>query len=145
MSDSVRDTKYATTSSVQGGLYDVLLALKTHINRNLNVATFAEVQKIDTSTQIVTVKPFPLIDGESEKNIDCFSCMIPNMSNGVSWVSLVDNLAIHDIVLVVFVNRNSSQAFTQLKNKQNITSLSENTDLHSDKYGVIVGLCYKYQ
>lgn len=142
MDTTNRDNKYAGNESIQGGLYDVVMALRSNIMRNLNVATLAEVQFIDTKTQIVTVKPFPLLTNEDEKNIDCFSCMIPLGTS--KWVSLVDNLSVHDVVLVVFTNRNSIQSLQQARKNQKITTLNENAELHSERFGIIVALCYKY-
>lgn len=141
-----RDSKYATTSSEQGGLLDVLLALKSNIMRGLNVATFAEVQEVDEANQIVTVRPFPLVDGESEKNIACFSCLMPHLDGeNIAWSSMTKSFGKKDVVLVVFLNRNSSQSFKQAKLKQTLSTLKENSELHSDKFGVIIGMCYKYQ
>ena len=144
-----RDPKYASTKSTQGGLYDVILALRYNIMKNLNVATLAEVQSVDSQHQIATVKPFPLIDGELSKNIDCYSCLIPKVvieddKTSVEWISLIDSLAMHDIVLVVFVNRSSSQNLEQAKANQKLTALQENSELHSDRYGMIVGLLHKF-
>ena len=141
-----RDSKYATTSSEQGGLLDVLLALKSNIMRGLNVATFAEVQEVDEANQIVTVRPFPLVEGESEKNISCFSCLMPHLDGeNIAWSSMIKSFGKKDVVLVVFLNRNSSQSFKQAKLKQTLSTLKENSELHSDKFGVIIGMCYKYQ
>lgn len=141
-----RDDKYATASSEQGGLLDVLLALKSNIMRGLNVATFAEVQGVDEVNQIVTVRPFPLIEGEKEKNIACFCCLMPQSSGEtVTWSSMTKSIGKKDVVLVVFLNRNSSQSFKQAKMKQKLSALKENSELHSDKFGVIIGICYKYQ
>ena len=68
---SNRDTKYEGVKSTQGGLYDVVMALRNNIMKGLNVATLAEVQTIDVQTQTVSVKPFPLIEGELSKNMTC--------------------------------------------------------------------------
>lgn len=140
-----RDPKYEGTKSTQGGLYDVIMALKQNIMKSLNVATLAQVQSIDEQNQIIKVKPFPLIEGESEKFIECYSCMIPIYDNkSITWISLLGQLNKKDVVLVVFLNRNSSQNLRQIKKSLNLTTLKENSELHSDKFGVIVGIVYKY-
>lgn len=141
-----RDSKYANTKSVQGGLLDVMLALKSNIMRALKVATLAEVQSIDSKTQIVKVKPFPLIEGESEKIIECETIMTPAMQdNSFTFVNLANKLSKKDIVLVVFLDRNSSQNLSQAKKKQKLSTLKENSELHSDKFGIIVALVNKYE
>lgn len=141
-----RDSKYANTQSVQGGLLDVVLALKSNIMRTLKVATLAEVQSIDTKTQIVKVKPFPLIEGESEKIIECETIMTPAMQDkSFTYVSLANQLSNKDVVLVVFLDRNSSQNLSQAKKKQTLSTLKENSELHSDKFGIIVALVNKYE
>ena len=146
---SNRDAKYEGIKSTQGGLYDVVMALRNNIMKGLNVATLAEVQTIDVQTQTASVKPFPLIEGELSKNITCYSCLMPsvkieNDTTSISWVNLIDNLAIHDVVLVVFLNRNSSQNLQQARKNQTLSTLNENSELHSDKFGIIVGLCYRF-
>lgn len=141
-----RDSKYANTKSVQGGLLDVMLALKSNIMRALKVATFAEVQSIDSKTQIVKVKPFPLIEGETEKIIECETIMTPAMQdNSFTFVNLASKLSKKDVVLVVFLDRNSSQNLSQAKKKQKLSTLKENSELHSDKFGIIVALVNKYE
>ena len=141
-----RDSKYANTQSVQGGLLDVVLALKSNIMRTLKVATLAEVQSIDSKTQTVKVKPFPLIEGESEKIIECETIMTPAMQdNAFTYVSLASQLNNKDVVLVVFLDRNSSQNLSQAKKKQKLSTLKENSELHSDKFGIIVALVNKYE
>lgn len=147
MSDAInRDSKYANTKSVQGGLLDVMLALKSNIMRALKVATLAEVQSIDSKTQIVKVKPFPLIEGESEKIIECETIMTPAMQdNSFTFVNLANQLSKKDVVLVVFLDRNSSQNLSQAKKKQKLSTLKENSELHSDKFGIIVALVNKYE
>lgn len=147
MSDAInRDSKYANTKSVQGGLLDVMLALKANIMKALKVATLAEVQSIDSKTQIVKVKPFPLIEGESEKIIECETIMTPAMQdNSFTFVNLASKLSKKDVVLVVFLDRNSSQNLSQARKKQKLSTLKENSELHSDKFGIIVALVNKYE
>ena len=117
-----RDSKYATTSSEQGGLLDVLLALKSNIMRGLNVATFAEVQEVDEANQIVTVRPFPLVEGESEKNIACFSCLmphldgenvafIPDFAGGVGFETKLSVIRIHSFPVVQYGDQFLSALF----------------------------------
>lgn len=138
-----RDSKYANSKSAQGGLLDVVMALKANIMKSLNVATLAEVQNVDTKKDIIKVKPFPLIEGESEKVIECYSLEV--MLNNTKYESLTKYISKKDIVLVVFLNRNSSQNLIQAKKKQTLTTLKENSELHSDKFGVVIGVVNKYE
>lgn len=141
-----RDSKYINSKTVQGGLLDVVMALKANIMKSLNVATLAEVQQIDTKTKTLKVKPIPLIEGESEKNIECFTLVAINKNSdgSIEYKDLADYVSKRDIVLVVFLNRNSSQVLTQAKNKQKFTTLKENDELHSDKFGIVIGIVNKY-
>ena len=124
----------------QGGLLEALLALKLNINRDLNVATLAEVVEVDTNNNVATVRPFPLLDNENEKSIDVIGSLY---YDGKDYHSITSLLELKDVVLVVFLNRNTNTALRQTKNKQKRTTLTSNTDLHSDKFGVITNIIYK--
>ena len=114
---SQRDTKYAKNTSFQGGLTDVLIALKNNIFRNLNVATIGEVISTNESDNTVQVKLLPQASGEISKNITCNSLSFPivkmqNDAETIEWRSYASVLAMHDLVLVLYTNRNSSQTIS---------------------------------
>ena len=114
-------------------------------NAPYGTKTLAEVQKVDEKSGIVTVKPFPLIDGEQDKNVDCYACLMPKTVNeSIEWVGIESSLSMHDIVIVAFLNRDSEQSYRQTKKSMKRTALKENSDLHSDKYGFIIGICWKH-
>lgn len=119
--------KTDTTQSKQGGLYDVCIALKQNVMRNLNVATFGIIKRIDESS--IQVQPFPLIDGESSKQIRC------------TYASNVANeMKVGSICIVLFTDRESCYALMQAKKGNSISSLRNDDVLHSDSYGVVIGL-----
>lgn len=144
---SQRDTKYAKNTSFQGGLTDVLIALKDNIFRNLNVATIGEVVSINTSDNTVQVKLLPQASGESSRNITCNSLSFPvvKADNNIEWKSYASVLNIHDLVLVLYTNRNSSQNIKQHSMNTTYSALSKDKlELHSDKFGVVIGLINKH-
>ena len=147
---SQRDTKYANNGSFQGGLTDVLVALKNNIFRNLNVATIGEVVSTNISDNTAVVKILPQSSGENSKNITCNCIAFPIMSKedetkNIEWTSYASALEIHDLVLVLYTNRNSSQIIKQHSMNTTYSSLSnERLELHSDKFGVVIGLINKY-
>lgn len=149
---SQRDTKYANSSSFQGGLADVLIALKNNIFRNLNVATVGEVISIDASDGTVQVKLLPQASGEISKNITCNCLTFPvpavktkDETETIIWKSYASILDAHDLVLVLYTNRNSSQSIKQHSMNVTYSSLSkEKLELHSDKFGIVIGLISKH-
>ena len=147
---SQRDTKYANTKSYQGGLADVLMALKANIFRNLNVATIGEVVSVNKTNNTMQVKILPQLSNEPSKNITCNSLSFPiitkqDETENIEWTSYVNVVATHDLVLVVYTNRNSSQNITQSSMKTAYSSINkESVELHSDKFGIVVGVINKY-
>lgn len=139
-STNVNNNYKGTNNDKQGGLLDVLLALQDKINRELNVATLAEVVDVNTTTNTATVKPFPLLENEAEINIEVIGTMY---YNGTDYLPITSLLKVKDIVLVIFLNRNSNTALNQAKNKQTKSTLNQNVDLHSLKYGIITNIVYK--
>lgn len=150
MSVSNRDTKYDGVQSVQGGIYDVLIALKSNIMNALNVSTLAAVVSKDISNKTITVRPFPLLDNETSKNITCISSLIPMTITtddiiSIKWIDIVDYVNPKDVVLVVFTNRNSKQNLIQSRTQQSLTTLSNDAELHAETFGVVVSVCYTNQ
>ena len=116
------DNRNKGVSVEENDLTALVLALKYNINRDLNVATLAKV--VDVNKNVC--EPFPLIENEEKKNIYCLK--IKNLE-----------LNVGDIVIILFCDRNFIQSYNQIINNQLPTKLKENTNLHSDKYGVIIG------
>lgn len=105
---------------------EVLLALKRNILRDLKVASLGIVKSIKDN--IIKVNLFPTYTNESEITIDCY-CL--------------KNLEVNkdNVVLVLFLDRNFIQNLNQKNNSQQLTKVdSKNIELHSLKYGVVIGI-----
>lgn len=105
---------------------EVLLALKRNILRDLKVASLGIVKSIKDN--IIKVNLFPTYTNESEITIDCY-CL--------------KNLEVNkdNVVLVLFLDRNFIQNLNQKNNNQQLTRIdSKNIELHSLKYGVVIGI-----
>lgn len=105
---------------------EVLLALKRNILRDLKVASLGIVKSIKDN--IIKVNLFPTYTKESEITIDCY-CL--------------KNLEVNkdNVVLVLFLDRNFIQNLNQKNNNQQFTKIdSKNIELHSLKYGVVIGI-----
>ena len=105
---------------------EVLLALKRNILRDLKVASLGIVKSIKDN--IIKVNLFPTYTNESEITIDCY-CL--------------KNLEINkdNVVLVLFLDRNFIQNLNQKNNNQQLTKIdSKNIELHSLRYGVVIGI-----
>lgn len=118
------DEKFAGQSMYSSDFLKVLFALKDNIMRDLHVASFAKVTQVNNDGTCL-VSLFPLIKDESDKNLQ------------VTNYSSMD-INIGDIVLILFLDRNYTQNFKQVKLNQNLTPLTDNKNLHSQKYGVII-------
>lgn len=115
--------KFAGRNTEDVDLLKILLALKANTMRDLHVATLGILRNIDENEYVV--RPFPNVKGAEQKNIICV--------NGYN-----NTLSIDDIVVVLFTDRNSIQALKQARNRQHITELTNDEDLHSERYGVII-------
>lgn len=105
---------------------EVLLALKRNILRDLKVASLGIVKSIKDN--IIKVNLFPTYTNESEITIDCYCLKNLEVSK--------DN-----VVLVLFLDRNFIQNLNQKNNNQQLTKVdSKNIELHSLKYGVVIGI-----
>ena len=105
---------------------EVLLALKRNILRDLKVASLGIVKSIQDN--IIKVNLFPTYTNENEITIDCY-CL--------------KNLEVNkdNVVLVLFLDRNFIQNLNQKNNNQQLTRIdSKNIELHSFKYGVVIGI-----
>lgn len=105
---------------------EVLLALKKNIFRDLKVASLGQVKEVNDSN--ISVSLFPTYSNESELYINCYK---------------LNNLEINknDVVLVLFLDKNFIQNLNQIKNNQTKSTLdSNNIELHSLKYGIIIGV-----
>lgn len=124
MSNDVRRQGYRGISKNDD--LEVLLALKRNILRDLKVASLGIVKSIKDN--IIKVNLFPTYTNESEITIDCY-CL--------------KNLEVNkdNVVLVLFLDRNFIQNLNQKNNNQQLTKVdSKNIELHSLKYGVVIGI-----
>ena len=124
MSNDVRRQGYRGISKNDD--LEVLLALKRNILRDLKVASLGIVKSIKDN--IIKVNLFPTYTNESEITIDCY-CL--------------KNLEVNkdNVVLVLFLDRNFIQNLNQKNNNQRLTNIdSKNIELHSLKYGVVIGI-----
>lgn len=120
MANDNRQTGY---DFYENDLMAVCMELKSNIFRTLKVGTLGKVISVN---DIIKCKPFPLLENETEKIIDCFK---------IKEVDVKPN----DVALILFVDRNFIQNLKQIKGNQKLTSLQQNIDLHSDKFGIIIG------
>lgn len=150
--------KFMGTGTQQSGIVDVLLLLKNNIMNATNVATLGTVEDIDKSSGKVQVRPFPLLENESSKIITCLTSFKRDIKAAHGSISgfgeftitnfeyeyndLLNLLTKGDIVLVIFTNRQSEQAFKQIKNGGKASYLTYKSDLHSDTNGIIVDIIY---
>lgn len=105
---------------------EVLLALKRNIFKSLKVSSLGQVKELNEST--INVGLFPIYSDETEITIECYKLKDLEINK-------------NDVVLVLFLDRNFKQNLNQVKNNQNKTNLnSNNSELHSLKYGIIVGI-----
>ena len=124
MSNDVRRQGYRGISKNDD--LEVLLALKRNILRDLKVASLGIVKSIKDN--IIKVNLFPTYTNESEITIDCY-CL--------------KNLEVNkdNVVLVLFLDRNFIQNLNQKNNNQQLTKeKTKNIELHSLKYGVVIGI-----
>lgn len=121
---------------------DVLSQFKLGIFKELKCASLGIVKKYDEKTDYYSVEPFPLIKGESVKNIQCYAALdvhITYKDGGTEkTIKGKETVSVNDMVLIVFLDRNYFQNFRQVIKEQKRTNLNENSDLHSDKYGLII-------
>ncbi len=124
----------------QSGQMDVFIALKNNIFRHLKVASIGKVLAIDTSTNLINVEPLPLLEDETSKSIYCLPSMI---YNGSEWVSIIDLLSEGDIVLILYLDRKTDSAITNLMNGLDSKTISKTLPLHSESYGVVISVMVK--
>lgn len=131
---SARDLeKFGNIKTEQGGAYDFGTSVKTNTLRSLKVASLALVKEIDIDNALIKVSPFPLLVNEREKIIPCY------VSRSFKERYL-NNLKEEDCVLVLFLDRNYTQNYAQIKSNQKLTCLSNDNDLHSDKFGIVIDM-----
>lgn len=107
-----------------GDFLKILFAVKDNIMRDIKVASFARVKSYNSKTNEYIVEPFPQLQNEN-KVISCVS-----ISN-----KIVEK---NNLVLILFLDRNFLQNLKQYNLKTNLTYLQNLSDLHSEKYGVII-------
>ena len=113
--------------NTQNDLLKVLLTLKDNINRDLKVGTLAKIVSYDNQTHKAIVSPFPLEKGKQEYYIEAYT-----LNNNNEYKA-------NDIVAILFVDKDFRQNLSEIHNTKNsLSSISENSKLHSNEYGVII-------
>ena len=64
---------------------------------------------------------------------------IPDLYASVNGLHIEIEVKPNDVVVILFMDRNFIQNLKQIKGNQKLTSLQQNIDLHSDKFGIIIG------
>lgn len=113
-------------------LLDVLLALEERIMKTLNVGTLALVTNIDSTNKKCNVKIFPSATNDSKEIV----CMY-----GDNIVE--ENLTLGSIVIILFLDKDFRQNLTTLSNDIVIVQKNTNNILHSDLYGIVIGIFKK--
>jgi len=111
-------------TNIDGSTLEILLELKRAIMKQLRVCSFALVKSVDEIKKTAKVSPFPLLEGEQEKNIEAY-CLndIPKQN---------------DIVLLLFADRNFINTLKRMK-KHNYNITATNDDkLHSEDFAIII-------
>lgn len=158
---STRDIeKYGGLGSNQSSNLTTLTAMRKALLPMINVGTLAKVVTVDKLNNKVYVKPFPLLDSENQKNINC-ECSLyrdikkvtvncPALGGNTEdvtieweWKSIIEQLEVNDIVCVVFMDRNFTQNLKQARSNNKLSNLSDEQKYHSDSYGVIVSIMNK--
>lgn len=113
-------------------LTDVLLILQEKIKIDIHVATLAYVEEIyseytsDSKFGIINCKPFPLKDKQEEYIIQAYY-----------FTEKGNELTKGQIICILFTDLNF---INNLKSIQNIPKSTQDTNIHSLKYGVILNL-----
>lgn len=158
---STRDIeKYGGLGSNQSSELTTLTAMRKALLPMINVGTLAKVVTVDKLKNTVSVKPFPLLDSENQKNIFCECSLyrtikkvtvdcpaLGGTTESVSieweWKSLIEILEVNDVVCIVFMDRNFKQNLKQSRSSNKLSNLSDEQKYHSDSYGVIVAVMNK--
>lgn len=107
-----------------GSMLEILLELKRAIMKQLRVCSFALVKSVDPTKKTAKVSPFPLLEGEQEKNIEAYC------TNDIPDVN--------DVVLLIFADRNFVNTLKRMKkHNYNITATNDNK-LHSEDFAIII-------
>ena len=115
-------SQISNSNQNSGDLLRILLALEQKVMRDLKVASLGKVKQIDGKK--VMVEKFPLFDNEPSVLNEC-------------WNNVKD-LAVNDIVVILYMDRNFIQNLNQLINNQRLTNMSGKSELHSNKYGIVI-------
>lgn len=159
---STRDIdRFGGLDSNQSGSLSTLTQLRKYILPMINVGTLGKVVTVDKIKGIINVKPFPLLDSENQKNINC-QCLCyrdikkvdvncPALGGNTEdvnieweWKSLIEQIEVNDIVCIVFMDRNFVQNLKQSKLGSKLSNLNDEQKYHSDSYGIIIGIVNKY-
>lgn len=106
---------------------EVLRALERKTLRDANVASLGTITAVNGN--IVTCGVFPLMESESEQQVDCRYLE-----------SLAGNLAVGDIVVILFLDRDFRERLdAKINGKPKSYVVSRNSERHTKKYGIIIG------
>ena len=117
----INNEKVSGNKNVSSDFLRVLLALKSNVMKDLNVAELAIVNQI--------------------KN-DTYYCSLINSSNITLNCIKLKNLQVqeNDIVLVIFTNTDFRQNLKRIKSNQKTIDNVTNENLHNKSYAIIVGI-----
>lgn len=122
---NVDEQKFNGNDGGQDDLLAVFQQFKKHLMKEIRVASIAKVKQPVTEDGTVTVQTYPMLEDESEKNVEC---------KVVQGLDITTN----DIVVVLYLDRNFIAALKKLKLKQVPSKLQENIKLHYDQYGIVI-------
>lgn len=125
---NVDEQKFNGNDGGQDDLLAVFQQFKKHLMKELRVASIAKVKQVykkDDIIESVAVQAYPMLEDETEKNIEC---------KVVQGLELANN----DIVVVLYLDRNFIAALKKLKLNQAPSKLQENIKLHYDQYGIVI-------
>ena len=106
---------------------EVLMALERKTLRDANVASLGTITALSGNSASCAV--FPLMESESEQQVDCRYLE-----------SLVGNIAVGDIVVILFLDRDFRERLdAKLNGKPRSYVVSRNSEMHTKKYGIIIG------
>jgi len=115
------------TKTFDGSMLDILLELKQATIKTLKVGTLAIVKdNSDTANKLLKVTPFPILEGEKEKLINCFYLgdTPPNVD---------------EIILVIFLDKDFINNLKIIhRTGTNRVDTITNNKFHSEEYGIAI-------
>lgn len=102
-------------------LLEVLQTVKQSTMRDISVASFGIVKETGDYCKVQT---FPTLTGEADTTTKALNCY--------------GALNTGDVVLVIYTDRNFIQNIAQITGGKKMTTLDNDKELHSKRFGVIV-------